>query len=1554
MMKTKLFFWLVFLSIGMQAQNINFPDANFKTKLLEADTSNQIAKDLNDNYFKIDANNDGEVQVDEAENVKKLHIGNSNISSIEGIGAFTNLQLLDCSYNNLTALPSNLHISPGHCGIALIANHNFITNNGINWDSLNVLGLTIDLSYNAFADDVIINDNIDNIISFDLSHNSIKNFIANASISSNAGDAASCGSGNSFIGINLSHNALQNIQFKETSSIVSLDISSNPIASFDCPKLSIESADISNTSISYFNAENIAGVYCTNNTATKLKIKGIRNTYWTDAYCIIFNNPNLKSIDLSELTTSNAYYGHSFYNNPNLEQIFTKNGNIDWNYSNIDLSNNPKLKYICCDENEINYVQDKINQYGIINCTVDSNCDPVLDLDAGFKAMLLKTNENTEDTTLWRAKDVNGNYLTVDANNDGEIQKSEAEAVGYLRFIQGVGYTDKFETTKGINQFTNLREFSGIFLSMNSINAGGGTVGSIDITGLQYLEYLDFKEFSVESVKVENCAKLKTVVTGDPYNYPGHTTFYDFKDCPLLEDVKAVANNLESLIFQNCPSVKYIDVTGNKLSSLDVTSLLNLEKLYIGNYYDYSKDHFWNNYTYMVVDMPNNQITTIDLSLNKKLRDLDCNKNALLSLDVLSCPLLEHINCSNNQLTSLDVHGLNLTLGNVSSMNAKGSLDCSYNNITNLNIDNTIITSLFCNNNNISTLDLSKTSIGYLNCSYNNLSDIDLTNQLKLLSLDCRHNNLTSLDLNYNFYLNDVIAFNDNPRLENLFMKNGNNQAWLFDYSLNDGISPFRNTDIKYICADDSEMDELKANLQMYNLFSTNINSYCSFTPGGSYNTISGAVKIDSNNNGCDANDNPFEFLKLKINDGTTSGETFVQQNGKYEFYTQAGNFNITALAENPALFTISPANFSTSFADSDNNIFTQDICVTANGTQNDAEVVIAPLTGARPGFEATYKLVWRNKGNTTLSGKIVLNYDQNKMTFQSSSMPYAAISNGSLEFNYSNLKPYANEATELIFTINTPTNPTNPVNSGDILSFNAQITPNASDLTPEDNNFKFDQTVVNSFDPNDITCMEGEIIPTTAVGKYMHYVVNFENTGTAEAENIVVKMKIDPAEFDINTLQLQNASSDVTTVITGNDVEFKFKKIKLKAGGHGNVLLKVRSVTDLQEGDSVDNSADIYFDYNFPITTNEYVTTILDEHSLLNAKINYEASEFASNNYKVNFDASLSTGNITSYAWEFPNAASVSSTSAIKPMVTYNVAGNYTAKLTISDVDNNLSVKTITFKVGNTTADLSTGRDNNGNAIAIDADDDDWKGYDINGTEITPKIRHTYPGWSYADIGNGNNSQWISLNNFEGYYNYKSRAFTIPNNATDAKLNLRSLSFVRNWTYLVKVEADGSETETEITKTQWQSDGFKGWLNSRSPKVDNYSLSPGTYYIKVLVYSNNSAVRESLDVNAIVTCSTGLMNANKLVPPTITLQTQDVIKQNVSVYPVPTHGELNIDSDSDVLSVEVHDVLGRILQKKHFAPSRKVKLTINNGEGVYFLKIMTKQGIVNQKIIKE
>lgn len=1167
--------------------------------------------------------------------------------------------------------------------------------------------------------------------------------------------------------------------------------------------------------------------------------------------------------------------------------------------------------------------------------------------DANFKEALLGTNFNNHVSCY----DHNGMSLLLDQNQDGEIQLSEAAAVKKMVFSQKSNYT----SLEGINSFVNLEEIQ--YENNGSSSHVHGKITSINIDGLSKLKTFNLSEADIENVSIKNCVNLLDIISAytDSYNIStfdshGNTQVLTVDNCSQVKSIVWTNNNVAVANITKSPNLSWLELRGNSLVTFDASKLTGLEHLDLSN----------NQETWGPINGEANfdpSLASVHIGGLSKLKYLNVSNQVLANLDVTQAPLLEILLCGHNKLLTLDIsHQLALL-----------SLDCSYNQLINLDAskmtvveDFTDSTSgyLHCNNNQLQNLNIKNIKTDRISANNNQLTHVDFENVSSSYGFNFSSNLLTTLDLRkYHFnpdFGNYFGQFDvSNNRLTAMFLKNGISEIFN-EENPGSNYSNFNgNPDLKYICSDDDEIGTFKRFADAYG-YQININSYCSFTPSGNYNTISGKVRIDENNNGCDTSDNPFEFLKLKINDGATSGQTFSQKDGKYEFYTQTGDFNLTALSENPSLFNISPATFSTSFVDNNNNVFTQDICVTNNGNQNDAEVMIAPLSNARPGFNATYKLVWRNKGNTVLTGKVVLNYDANKMTFQSSSIPYSLVSNGSIEFDYSNLKPFANTSSEIKFTINTPTNPTNPVNSGDILAFNAQITPSNTDITPEDNNFAFNHTVVNSFDPNDIVCLEGETVPVTAVGKYFHYVINFENTGTAEAENIVVKMTVDPTEFDINTLQLQNASAEVQTKIVGDQVEFIFNKINLATGGHGNVLLKMRSKSNLVEGDTINNIADIYFDYNFPIVTNDYVTTINNTSNVLAAQINYAASDFSTNNYPVEFDASLSTGSVSSYQWEFSGNPSISSSSAVKPTVTFNLPGNYTAKLTVSDAENHSSVKTVSFSIGGNTADLSTGKNADNNFIAIDSDDDDWKGYDINGTEMAAKVRHTFPGWSYADIGNGNSSRWISLNNLEGYYTYKSGEFAIPENSTDAKLNLRSLSFVRNWTYLVKINPDGSEDEIEITKTQWLSDGFKGWLNSRSPKVEDHSLSAGRYYIKVLVFSNNAAVRQSLDVNALVSCSAGLIFTNKKSTLAPTLGNEDMNPNEISVSPIPTYGEVNVIAKQNVKSLELYDSSGRIVQKQILSlPTKVIKFNINANQGIYYLKIITENNVITRKIIK-
>src|SRR6476620_979151 len=97
-MKKLYFLLLLVSSIVARAQVINFPDANFKAKLLQPNVAFDFGME---NPITIDANGDGEIEVGEVAAVSFLNVSNANISSRMGISYFTNLARLDCDHTLL-------------------------------------------------------------------------------------------------------------------------------------------------------------------------------------------------------------------------------------------------------------------------------------------------------------------------------------------------------------------------------------------------------------------------------------------------------------------------------------------------------------------------------------------------------------------------------------------------------------------------------------------------------------------------------------------------------------------------------------------------------------------------------------------------------------------------------------------------------------------------------------------------------------------------------------------------------------------------------------------------------------------------------------------------------------------------------------------------------------------------------------------------------------------------------------------------------------------------------------------------------------------------------------------------------------------------------------------------------------------------------------------------------------------------------------------------------------------------------------------------------------
>ena len=651
-----------------------------------------------------------------------------------------------------------------------------------------------------------------------------------------------------------------------------------------------------------------------------------------------------------------------------------------------------------------------------------------------------------------------------------------------------------------------------------------------------------------------------------------------------LSTVDPTIANLDGIT--NFTNLEWLDFSSNHISSFDLHGLSHLT----------------------FVGCSGNPLGTLDLTYLTGLKILQAATCQLTSINVAGSTNLEALQVQFNQLTNINLTGLTHII----------NLECRVNLLSSLNVNQlTTLHAISCGNNNLSSLNVSNlTQLENFQFEYNQLTSIDISHNPQIYSFDCSYNQLTSIDVSHqpnlqysnfkgNLYTEldfsgvdgyisgstHTYGISDCPNLAHINIKNGRTDYIYFS-------TPYNCPNLHYICSDESEIQAVATAIQQAGITNLQLNTYCSFVPGGEYNTITGHITIDTDNNGCDENDTYSPNIRVNITNGANTGVAFTDASGNYTFYTLTGNNIITPVLPYASYFTISPPTATLVLGEVDSSPHVQSFCITPIGHKNDVDIVIIPTSRFRAGFDCSYRLVYKNKGNQIISGNINFAYDDAVLDFISAVPALASQSTNNLNWNYSNLMPFESRAIDFTMSLNGPTD-TPAVNIGDVFNFTATINPIPADETPADNVFTLQQAARGAFDPNDKICLEGTTISTAKVGDYLNYVINFQNTGNEEAENIVVKDVIDTTKFDINTLQLITASHPQRTRITNNNVEFIFQGINLPAqtvnepASHGYVAFKIKTKSNLVIGNTITNKASIYFDYNFPIITNIASTTV-------------------------------------------------------------------------------------------------------------------------------------------------------------------------------------------------------------------------------------------------------------------------------------------------------------------------------------------------------------------------
>ena len=360
-------------------------------------------------------------------------------------------------------------------------------------------------------------------------------------------------------------------------------------------------------------------------------------------------------------------------------------------------------------------------------------------------------------------------------------------------------------------------------------------------------------------------------------------------------------------------------------------------------------------------------------------------------------------------------------------------------------------------------------------------------------------------------------------------------------------------------------------------------------------NKVVGNVFIDDNNNGIkDPGELPFTHALVK-----TTKTNFIQScipyNGFYNNAVDLGTFS-TTLAINRPYYTATPASKISTFSTYKNT--------------DTANFAVHPVPGivdcavsfnyipyiVKAGMPVQYNFSYTNRGTTVLSNKQVVFIKDHRLQLVNSLPAYSSISGDSIKWNIAGLPVDALGS----IILNTTLDPIPLVNLGDTLE-SAIYIDSTGDFYRNDNYSRLTQFITGSFDPNDKEEIHGGFITPQELisGTPLDYTIHFQNTGNDTAYNIILRDTL-AAKLDWDSIEVIASSHACQFNIKNSKyITCTFNNIKLVDSlhneplSHGYITYRIKPKSTLVSGDSILNSASIYFDLNPPIKTNAQLTIV-------------------------------------------------------------------------------------------------------------------------------------------------------------------------------------------------------------------------------------------------------------------------------------------------------------------------------------------------------------------------
>jgi hypothetical protein len=373
---------------------------------------------------------------------------------------------------------------------------------------------------------------------------------------------------------------------------------------------------------------------------------------------------------------------------------------------------------------------------------------------------------------------------------------------------------------------------------------------------------------------------------------------------------------------------------------------------------------------------------------------------------------------------------------------------------------------------------------------------------------------------------------------------------------------------------------------------------------GSPCGTVSGTIFLDHDQDCAqDVNDEPLVFKVLEVLPGPQY--TITDQNGHYDLGMVYGGFTIDQQAGSD-LYQICPVGAQVPFTiDAGNTDVVVDF----------ADSSLIPLDieahlhtdQIRPGFAVN---IWGSALNLSgqLSGALdfTLTFDPALSYVSADPSPSSVVGNVVTWTGLAGLSAFGGRGVHVLAQV-----PPDPGLIGTDLSFTLDVSQPFTETSLANNAITYTRTVTGSYDPNEKAVRTSSGSQNEFIiedDTYLDYTVDFQNTGTDTAFTVVVTDTLSE-ELDMATFQ-QIAASHVFDIhfLPDRVVEWRFENVLLadsntnEPASHGFVQFRIRPTQPWLPGTTITNNADIFFDFNPPVRTNDAVMSLESSTQVVNS----------------------------------------------------------------------------------------------------------------------------------------------------------------------------------------------------------------------------------------------------------------------------------------------------------------------------------------------------------------